>query len=67
MHYRTLSILITAALFLLLAATAFNPAPWLVNLSIVLVPVLIIGLAIGILRAAGVDREPPAKNKWYHF
>lgn len=67
MHYRSLSIFISALLFLLLLLSGTWPNSWMIGISVALTPVLIIVLVVGILRSPDVGSDPPARNKWYHF
>lgn len=67
MHYRTLSITVTIALLLLLYGAAAEASGLIATLGLFLSPILIVVLAVRILRAPDVEKEPPAQNKWYHF
>lgn len=67
MHYRTLSVVVTVALLLLLFTASNDPSGLMATLGLFLSPILIVVLAVRILRAPGVDKEPPARNKWYYF
>ncbi len=67
MHYLRLSILITTLLFLLLLLSGLWPDSWIMGVSIVFTPALILLLVVGILRSPGVNSDPPPRNKWYHF
>ncbi|TNE62302.1 MAG: hypothetical protein EP344_05105 [Bacteroidetes bacterium] len=65
MHYRTLSIVVSIAVFVVLYLMAEFPGSWTFIPGLIGIPLLIVYLTIQILRAPDVDKEPPAKYKWY--